>query len=159
MRSKAEEELARIQAEEELQRRREEQERLELEAKIMKVLSVIFGFILVVFIIALVVGTIKNQNTPKSSSPKASYSATITRSSPIDPATLWVSVRVTNTSNVSGEPDCTVRAQNPSGSYKGWDIFGLGRKIAPGGTDSFNARLTITNNGASYVTEATVSCK
>lgn len=94
---------------------------------------------------------------------KAKFEAVVGRSSTLDPKTRVVMVTVRNTSTVTGSPSCFVRATSLSGNYKGYDTFS-GREvpvlkaIAAGEETTFYARLTITDEGAAYATEATATC-
>lgn len=91
--------------------------------------------------------------------PVSSYNARTVSSLVLDPATLNVTIAVDNVGEVKGKPECTVRAQNPSGSYSGWEISAMNNEIAPGDTDSISVNLTISNQGAIYITQITSSCK
>ena len=87
-----------------------------------------------------------------------SYKATVTGYTVINPADLAVSVRVTNTGSSASTPTCTINAQDPSDAYSGIDEVTLQGSLAPGATTNFADNLVITNHGASYVTQVTVSC-
>lgn len=89
--------------------------------------------------------------------PKASYTATITAYSPVDPASLRFAANVVNTGNAAGAPDCYVRAESATGTYIGYDVFGVD-EIAPGENKGFTGVITITNEGSYYVGEPTISC-
>jgi hypothetical protein len=89
--------------------------------------------------------------------PKATFTASLGKYWALDPATLVVVVNVKNTGAASGIPQCYIQASSPSGAYKGFDVF-TPNKLAPGEETSFNANLTITKEGAAYVTEGSVDC-
>lgn len=95
---------------------------------------------------------------PQPEPPKPKYEASLGTYNAIDPATLVVLVNVKNISTVSGAPSCFVNVSNASNTYKGYDTFDPGKTLAPGEEWSFNARLTITKEGAAYVTEGSVGC-
>lgn len=94
-----------------------------------------------------------------SPAPKPTYEATILNSTPISPAELNVVVQTKNTSSTASKPSCTVRAASPSGSYSGWDIVDVDKEIEAGGIYTWRVVLTITNEGASYATDTSVTCK
>lgn len=76
----------------------------------------------------------------------------------INPADLAVTVRVTNTGSSAETPTCTVDASDPSGAYSGIDQATLQGTVAPGATANYVDNVTITGQGAAYVTSVTVSC-
>jgi len=92
------------------------------------------------------------------SSGGSQYSASTTGSTVIDPATLSVSFKVTNNGSSSADPTCTIQAQNANDSYSGIDQFQLQGSIAPGQTTTSADSITITNQGAQYVTQTTIKC-
>ncbi len=90
--------------------------------------------------------------------PKPTYEASLGEYWAQDPATLIVTVHVKNTSQVEGSPSCFVSASNPSSVYTGYDTFAGLKTLAPGEEWNFNARLTITKEGAAYVSQGSVEC-
>lgn len=76
----------------------------------------------------------------------------------INPADLAVTVHVTNTGKTAATPTCTVRASDPSGAYTGFDEGTLANPVQPGQTVTYVDNVTISGQGAQYVTSATVSC-
>jgi hypothetical protein len=97
----------------------------------------------------------KKKAAPK---PKATYSAVVSTAIPVDPATLHVTVTVKNTSQVAGKPSCTVNVSSVNGTYHGFDIFDVTQTIAPGQEYTFTGNLTITKEGANYVTAGHADC-
>ena len=95
---------------------------------------------------------------PATTAPTPSYSAFVVSYAPLNPATLQVLVIVTNTGLGGGAPSCFVQAEDASGTYKGYDWFRLD-PIAAGESHPFTAQLVITNEGAAWVTEASVRCE
>ncbi len=89
----------------------------------------------------------------------ASYKAKVTAYNEINPADLDVTVKVTNTGSKAGAPYCTVSAQDGSGAYHGFNAGTLSSSVAPGTTETFVLPITITSQGAQYVTQATASCR
>lgn len=88
----------------------------------------------------------------------AKYQASVTRYSVINPADLAVVVRVTNTGTKAGTPTCTIGAQDGSYAYHGVDAATLQGTISAGATTNFVDNLTITSQGAQYVTQVTATC-
>jgi hypothetical protein len=89
----------------------------------------------------------------------AAYRARVGGHIVINPATLDVIVRVTNTGSAAGTPDCTVTARNPAFSNSGVTAGTLTGKVQPGATATFVMRVTITNQGAASVTQVNADCK
>jgi hypothetical protein len=77
-----------------------------------------------------------------------------------NPASLQTTVLVQNIGTESGTWRCTIKASDPSGSYRGIDILESTAPLGAGESQLYVANLTITNEGASYVTEVTATdCK
>jgi hypothetical protein len=89
---------------------------------------------------------------------KTTYTATSPDHVVINPADLAVTVRVTNTGKTAGTPQCTIDASDPSGTYTGVDVATLKGKVAAGATTTFVDNLTITKQGAQYITDVKVTC-
>jgi hypothetical protein len=111
--------------------------------------------------LAVVIGLIVIGSNSKNGSGggKAQYSASSTGITVIDPATVSVSFQVTNNGKASGQPWCTINAQDPSDSHTGSDMFQLSNSLSPGQTTNSADSITITGQGAANVTTATVSCQ
>lgn len=89
----------------------------------------------------------------------AQYKASSIRISVINPATVSVGFRVTNIGKVSGTPSCTIDVQDPSYTYHGVDVVTLKDPLSPGQTiNSADPSITITKQGAAYVTTPDVKC-
>jgi hypothetical protein len=86
------------------------------------------------------------------------YSARVQDRVVLNPASLAVTVRVTNTGSSAGTPACTIQASDPSGAYTGTDVATLRNPVAAGATAVFADDLVITSQGARFVTSVTVSC-
>ncbi|MFM1797255.1 MAG: hypothetical protein RL733_1036, partial [Actinomycetota bacterium] len=55
---------------------------------------------------------------------------------------------------------CTVRVQDDSRNYNGYDfVSGFSETIKPGGKFMANVILTVTNEGAFFVTSGSVDCE
>ena len=127
----------------------------------------IFGISIVVLII---IGALFGEDTTTSSpsskpSPEPtldfSYSAEVTRWEPINPASGRAVFTIRNTGEVSFIPDtCTVRVQDDSLTYKGFDfVSGFTETIKPGAKFMANVVLTVTKEGAFFVTNGSVDCE
>lgn len=107
-------------------------------------------------------GTVKHVPAPaaepKPTKQQAKFEAKVFSINVVDPATVMIPVQVTNTGKVAGKASCTVSASSANGTYHGFDVFDLPEEIKAGDMDYFNAKLTITKEGAAYVTTATATC-
>jgi hypothetical protein len=91
-------------------------------------------------------------------SDSTTYSAVVQDFTAINPADLAVTVKVTNTGSHSGTPTCSITAHDASYAYHGVDAAQMAGAIAPGTTVTSVMNLTITSQGAAYVTDVTVKC-
>jgi len=89
----------------------------------------------------------------------AKYTATLDTGSfnVVNPETLGVIFHVKNTGKVAGSPLCTIQVSDQNDTYSGSDALTL-NKIQPGQTVTSADNLTITKQGAQYVTGGTISC-
>jgi hypothetical protein len=87
-----------------------------------------------------------------------SFKARVAGTNVVNPATLAVTIQVTNTGSSAAAPDCTVDASDASGTYSGANEGTFSSAIAPGQTSTSVMEVTITGQGARYVTSATVTC-
>jgi ABC-type transport system substrate-binding protein len=128
---------------------------------------------IVVLVIAglLLLGAIFGEDSPSptpeptstdSSTPavQLEYSAEITRWEPLNPASGRAVFTIRNTGEFSFVPQsCTVRVQDDSSTYKGFDfVRGFG-EIKPGAKFMGNVVLTVTKEGAYFVTTGSVDCE
>lgn len=90
--------------------------------------------------------------------PKSTYEAHITDIGAIDPTTAKVLVIVKNTGKIEAAPICQISVHNESRTYQGFDTFDQLKKLKPGEQWGFSGTLTVTNQGADYVTNGSVSC-
>ncbi len=90
----------------------------------------------------------------------AKYKATLDTTSfnVINPATLGVTFHVKNIGTKAGNPTCTIDVSDTSGTYNGTDVLSDGPTIKPGQTVTSADQITITKQGAQYVTGGTISC-
>jgi len=85
------------------------------------------------------------------------YPATVDGTAVVDPATIAVRFTVQNNGSESVSPACTITLQNAGGAYHGFDVFNM-NPIAPGAAVHANGNITITGQGAQFVTESKISC-
>lgn len=120
------------------------------------------------FLVLSAIGSVFGDNS-STSSPNGGDSSTAikkTRSYPVkyvrhaavNPATVSVVWNVTNDGTQPVKPKCTIRMQDSSGTYRGFDIFELQDAIEPSQTKQVIGQLTITKEGADYVTEFSGEC-
>lgn len=90
---------------------------------------------------------------------KSQYSGSVDISSSqvVNPATLAVTFHVTNHGSKAGTPNCTINVGDVNDSYTGSDAFTM-NSIKPGQTVTSVDNLTITHQGAQYVTQGTITC-
>ena len=114
-------------------------------------LTSIIIFILIVVIIVVAGGS-------AGTSYKASFQAGgITA---VNPAEAKVYITVVNTGKNSGTPTCTINLSSPGGAYTGFDGLTPVEAIPAGKQESYTDTITVTNQGAKYVTvgASTVTC-
>ena len=120
-------------------------------------------------IVALFVGGSSTTTPEPSPTPEVSaepelaftYSAEVTRWEPLNPASGRAVFTIRNTGEVSFIPEsCTVRVQDDSYTYKGYDyVSEFTETIKPGGKFMGNVVLTVTKEGAFFVTKGEVECE
>ena len=76
----------------------------------------------------------------------------------INPGDIAVTLKITNTGKTAATPTCTVNASDPAGSYTGVFQGTLQNTVQPGRTTTTVANVSVSNNGAQYVTDVSVSC-
>ena len=76
----------------------------------------------------------------------------------INPASGVVSFTITNSGDAAGKPDCKVAVQDSSGTYRGYDYPIFDEDVAPGESVKGNITLTVTKEGAAYITTGSVTC-
>jgi hypothetical protein len=86
------------------------------------------------------------------------YQASVAGWSVVNPADLAVTVKVTNTGTTAGIPSCTIQAHDAAYAYTGIDVVSLQQPVPAGAFRLFTDDITITGQGAQYVTQATVKC-
>jgi hypothetical protein len=86
------------------------------------------------------------------------YPATIDGYAVVNPATLAVRFTIKNDGTRLVDPSCIIRAQDESGTYHGFDVFVPPKAIQPGSVVHLVGNLTITKQGAAYVTTVKINC-
>lgn len=116
--------------------------------------------LVIVFIVLLLFIVVGVTDKPSKSSPKTTFEAHITDHSALDPATLQFLATIKNTGKIAATPICTVSVDSPSHTYHGWDTFDtLDHKLQPGEQWGFRGTVTVTKEGAAYVTTGGISCE
>jgi len=87
-----------------------------------------------------------------------SYPVIYVRHAVINPATISVAFDIKNDGTVPIKPKCTIRMQDASGTYKGFDYFDISDEIAANQTKEVVVKLTITKQGAEYVDTFSGEC-
>jgi hypothetical protein len=144
----------------------ESNENLEPKKKKFKKWQIFLLSIIILIVIGAIFGEDTNTSSPSpevTDEPKVTfnYAAEITRWEPINPASGRAVFTIYNTGEVSFVPDtCTVRVQDDSLNYKGFDfVSGFTETIKPGGKFVGNVVLTVTKEGAFFVTNGSVDCE
>jgi len=94
-----------------------------------------------------------SQSTAKIEAHLGSYRVT-------NPASITQEYTVTNTTDHAGKSSCDIEVYDSSRTYHGNDFgFESPNEIQPGESYDGLAMLTVTNEGASYITGGAISCK
>ena len=94
-----------------------------------------------------------------SNTSKTTFMGSVLKIDVVNPATVNVEFQFRNVGSENGVPDCKVKVQDVSGTYSGFDYPIITTEVKPMGTISGNMKLTIRNQGASYVTQGSVTCE
>ena len=97
------------------------------------------------------------KSAPTDSSGARIYPASVDGYAVVDPATIVVRFTVRNDGIKAVSPTCTISLQNAGGAYHGFDIFTM-NSISAGTTTHATGKITITSQGALYVTQSSISC-
>ena len=89
---------------------------------------------------------------------KTTFMGSVFKIDVINPATVAVEFQLRNVGSVNGIPDCIVKVQDVSGTYSGFDKPIMNTEVKPMETIIGNMIITIRNQGASFVTEGSVTC-
>jgi Fe2+ transport system protein B len=100
-----------------------------------------------------------SSNSPSTpAAPASSFTGQVLSDTVIDPATANVQFSITNDGTTAGIPNCSVEVHNTGYSYTGFDSPIIPTPIAPGATLKGNMNITVTGQGASFITAGTVTC-
>lgn len=121
--------------------------------KANKVLLPIIGILFLIIIVIAVAGA--SHGSGKS----AKFSGTIDTNSfnVVNPATLAVTFHVTNNGTAAATPTCMIDVNDDNYTYTGADQVTL-KSVDPGQTVTSVDNLTITKQGAQYITQGKVTC-
>jgi hypothetical protein len=120
--------------------------------KVSKWLIVVGVLILAYFV------TYFGESGSGSGKPKTTFMGSVLKIEVINPAAVNVLFQFRNVGSENGIPDCKVKVQDVSGTYSGYDYPIINTVVKPMETISGNMTLTIRNQGASFVTEGSVTC-
>jgi hypothetical protein len=138
----------------------EKSEFLRKQAKLRKIALVIVLVAFGLFVVAIIGSsgdstTTDSQNTP---SANAVFSGKILSTRVINPATLQVKFEIENSGTDAGVPNCIVRVEDASRTYKGFDSPIFDYSVEPHSSITGAINLTVTKEGAYFVTQGSVSC-
>ena len=119
--------------------------------------------VVVIFIAIIVIAVIGGSHNSGSSNggtsaSSSNFTGTVGAINVINPASVNVQFSFTNNGTSAGIPNCTVKVQDPSNAYSGFDSPAITNPVAPGATVSGNMNIIVTGQGASYVTQGDVTC-
>lgn len=114
--------------------------------------------LIIVLVIAGIIALVVHLGAKDNARSAAQYKASVAFTKVVNPADLAVYFTVKNTGGSAGSPQCTVNASDPSGAYSGFDSGILASPVQPGQTEKNEMDVTITSQGAKYVTSVTVKC-
>jgi hypothetical protein len=100
--------------------------------------------------------TVQKQEAPKA---VAKFEGTILGYEAQNPASLRVVAEVKNSGNAEGKFNCTIRGKDSGSNYTGFDMFEAEVSQAPDEVRKLIGNITITKEGAAYVTDVSISCK
>jgi len=130
-------------------------------AKFRKKRLKIFAIVGGVFVALMVIGSVGGNDSGTSSSGKTTvkqFPATIEAINVINPATVNVTFNVKNDGNTDISPSCTINVKDASNTYHGYDIFVIKEPMSPGQQRNGVGPITVTKQGAAFVTESSISC-
>jgi len=114
-------------------------------------LMIIIGCLLLAYLVTYF-------SSPSPGAKKTVFMGSVLKIDVINPSTVNVQFQFRNVGYENGIPDCKVKVQDVSGTYSGYDYPIIKKEIVPMGTILGNMNLTIRNQGASFVTEGSVTC-
>jgi hypothetical protein len=122
-----------------------------------------FAIIGGVFVALMIIGSIGGNDSSSSSGTSKSsttreFPAQIENIMVVNPATVKVFFNVKNDSSGDVQPSCTVEVKDDSGTYHGYDIFDIGEAISPGQQKNGAGIITVTKQGAAFVTKGSITC-
>ena len=126
---------------------------------------------LIVFGVLMIIGSFSDTSTTSTDpntvveetttepATSAVFEGEITRWEPLNPASGRAVFTIRNVGDAAGVPgDCTVKVQDASGTYRGFDFITLENEIQPGAKFMGNVVLTVTKEGAQFVTQGSIEC-
>lgn len=110
-----------------------------------------WGIVLIVVVVGWVIYANVHHTT--------TFDGTVLSVTAVDPATVEVTIDVENTGSSDGVAQCTITAGNAGGAYSGFDTWTTDDAISAGDTKKMSGPITITGQGAQYVTTASADCE
>src|SRR3989344_8550274 len=129
--------------------------------KVRRVVGIVSITTIMLVILSLVFGggsKPKEQPETKAAKFSAGLQPGDTSMQVVNPASLRVFLRVENTGDAEGKPECTILANDSSGTYHGSSTLNKTSPVKPGEKWDFATVLTITKEGAQYVNNVKVEC-
>ena len=123
-----------------------------------KVVVIFFVYVLVAAVTGIGESDDAAKSTTEKTSVERSYPVEYVRHAVINPATISVAFNVTNDGTQPIQPKCTIRMQDLSRTYKGFDFFDITDAIAASQTKQVVVQLTITNEGAEFADSFSGEC-
>jgi hypothetical protein len=138
----------------------EKTEFLRKQAKQRKIALIVVLVAVGLFVVAIFSSGGDTTDTESQSTPNANavFSGKILSTRVINPATLQVKFEIENTGTDAGVPSCIVSVQDASRTYKGFDSPIFDYSIEPNSSISGAINLTVTKEGAYFVTQGDVTC-
>jgi len=113
------------------------------------VLALLVTLVVLALIVVLVIALNGGTNV--------SYRASIASVQPFSSTEVSVSVQVTNAGSGSGTPACTINLKSPNGAYTGEGVITASQSLAQGAQTTLHDTITVTHDGAHFVTAAASS--
>lgn len=127
--------------------------------KWQKAAVILLAYVLLASVTGIGSSDSDSEKSTETASVNRVYPVEYVRHAVINPASVSVVFNVTNDGTQPVKPSCTIRMQDSSGTYKGWDIFEITDEISAGQTRQIVGQLTITKEGANFVDTFSGECK
>lgn len=120
----------------------------------------------VILVIYMLIASVTGIGSSSDSSSDSNSGASQTRSYPVEyvrhavinPATIAVAFLVKNDGTQPVRPNCKIKMQDVSGTYKGYDYVDFKEDIAPSQSKEAVIQLTVTKEGAAFADQFFGEC-